>query len=148
MKGTAGETFATTLNPCALVLASGGTFIARGYSGDVAGLTTLIEAGMAHQGFSFIEVLQHCPTYNKATPLARYEKSLYNVTERDSYSNTDLLQAFALMQETSPVATGILYKNPESQDFYSQQVYRSNFQTPVQEVKRRDVRGLLEKWII
>jgi 2-oxoglutarate/2-oxoacid ferredoxin oxidoreductase subunit beta len=148
MKGTAWDTFATNLNPCALVLASGGTFVARGYSGDVAGLTSLIQSGMAHQGFSFIEVLQHCPTYNKATPLARYEKSLYDISERSDYIETDRLQAFALMQETTNVPTGILYKNPDSQDFYKQQVYRSAFQAPVEEVKRRDVRGLLERWVV
>ncbi|MEY3197719.1 MAG: Pyruvate ferredoxin oxidoreductase beta subunit terminal [Candidatus Parcubacteria bacterium] len=68
------------------------------------------------------------------------------MTERDDYSNTDLLQAFALMQETTNVPTGILYKNPESQDFYRKQVYRSAFQTPVKETQRREIRGLLEKY--
>ncbi len=48
------------INPLALVYASGGTFIARGFSGNVYQLQDLIMQGVKHKGFSFIEVLQPC----------------------------------------------------------------------------------------
>jgi 2-oxoglutarate ferredoxin oxidoreductase subunit beta len=52
------------VNPIALALVSGYTFIARGYSYDVKHLKELIKKAIKHKGLSFIDVLQPCPTYN------------------------------------------------------------------------------------
>jgi 2-oxoglutarate ferredoxin oxidoreductase subunit beta len=52
------------INPIMLALASGYTFIARGYSYDVRHLKDLIIKGIRHKGFAFLDVLQPCPTYN------------------------------------------------------------------------------------
>jgi 2-oxoglutarate ferredoxin oxidoreductase subunit beta len=53
-----------SVNPIALALVSGFTFIARGYSYDVRHLKDLIRKAVAHKGLAFIDVLQPCPTYN------------------------------------------------------------------------------------
>ena len=50
-------------NPLAIALASGASFIARGFSGDPSGLTKLISEAIEHPGFSFIEVLSPCVTF-------------------------------------------------------------------------------------
>lgn len=52
------------INPLAVALCSGYTFIARGYSYDVKQLKELILKGINHKGFALIDVLQPCPTYN------------------------------------------------------------------------------------
>ncbi|MEM4311928.1 MAG: 2-oxoacid:ferredoxin oxidoreductase subunit beta [Nitrososphaerales archaeon] len=52
------------LNPIVLALASGYTFIARGYAYDTKHLKELIKQGIEHKGSAFIDVLQPCPTYN------------------------------------------------------------------------------------
>ena len=52
------------LNPLALALAAGYTWIGRGYSYAVDELTGLIQQAISHPGLAFIEVLQPCPTYN------------------------------------------------------------------------------------
>src|SRR5919108_914141 len=53
-----------SVNPIALALASGFTFIARGYSYDVRHLKDLIIRAINHKGLAFLDVLQPCPTYN------------------------------------------------------------------------------------
>lgn len=53
-----------SVNPIALALVTGFTFIARGYSYDVRHLKDLIKKAVAHKGLAFIDVLQPCPTYN------------------------------------------------------------------------------------
>lgn len=53
-----------SVNPIALALVSGFTFIARGYAYDVRHLKDLIKKAVAHKGLAFIDVLQPCPTYN------------------------------------------------------------------------------------
>jgi 2-oxoglutarate ferredoxin oxidoreductase subunit beta len=52
------------LNPIALAIGAGYTFIARGYALDVRHLANLIAQAIRHKGSSFIDVLQTCPTYN------------------------------------------------------------------------------------
>ncbi len=52
------------INPLILAIASGYTFVARGYSYDVRHLKDLIIKGIRHKGFAFLDVLQPCPTYN------------------------------------------------------------------------------------
>jgi 2-oxoglutarate ferredoxin oxidoreductase subunit beta len=52
-----------SFNPAAIALASGATFVARGFSGDPNKLTQIIVEGILHKGFSFIQVLSPCTTY-------------------------------------------------------------------------------------
>ncbi|MFQ5920856.1 MAG: 2-oxoacid:ferredoxin oxidoreductase subunit beta, partial [Nitrososphaerales archaeon] len=52
------------VNPIALALVSGFTFIARGYSYDIKHLKELIRKAVEHKGLAFLDVLQPCPTYN------------------------------------------------------------------------------------
>jgi 2-oxoglutarate ferredoxin oxidoreductase subunit beta len=52
------------VNPIGLAVASGFTFVARGYSYDVRHLKDLIKAAIQHKGLAFLDVLQPCPTYN------------------------------------------------------------------------------------
>mgnify|MGYP000020941416 CR=1 FL=1 len=52
------------VNPIALAIVSGYTFVARGYAYDTRHLKELIKQGIQHKGTSFIQVLQPCPTYN------------------------------------------------------------------------------------
>ncbi len=49
--------------PAAIALASGASFIARGFSGDPSGLARLVVEAIQHPGFSFVHVLSPCPTF-------------------------------------------------------------------------------------
>jgi 2-oxoglutarate ferredoxin oxidoreductase subunit beta len=53
-----------SVNPIALALVSGFTFLARGYSYDVRHLKDIIKRAVEHKGLAFVDVLQPCPTYN------------------------------------------------------------------------------------
>ncbi len=67
------------VNPIGLAVASGFTFVARGYSYDVRHLKDLIIQAVKHKGLSFLDVLQPCPTYN-------------DINTRDWYAGTDLVE--------------------------------------------------------
>jgi len=64
------------VNPIGLAVASGYSFVARGYSYDVRHLKDLIKAAINHNGLAFLDVLQPCPTYN-------------DINTRDWYAGTD-----------------------------------------------------------
>jgi 2-oxoglutarate ferredoxin oxidoreductase subunit beta len=52
------------INPLALALSAGYTWIGRGYSYDIKGLKELMKQAIAHKGLALLDVLQPCPTYN------------------------------------------------------------------------------------
>jgi len=55
------------INPIAIAICAGYTFVARGYAYDTKHLKELIKQGIKHKGSAFIDVLQPCPTYNDIT---------------------------------------------------------------------------------
>lgn len=73
------------INPLALVLASGGTFVARSYTGRPAHLKRVLSAALSHKGFSFVEVLQICATYNNLT--AFYHERVLEVQDNEEDIN-------------------------------------------------------------
>jgi len=52
------------INPLAVALAAGYTFIARSYAYDVSHLKEMIKRGIQHHGLALIIIQQPCPTYN------------------------------------------------------------------------------------
>lgn len=52
------------LNPLMLAMASGFTWIGRGYAFNVKHLVALIQQAIEHPGLAYLDVLQPCPTYN------------------------------------------------------------------------------------
>lgn len=52
------------LNPLALALSAGYTFIARSYAYGTQHLKQTIVKAMEHKGMALVDVLQPCPTYN------------------------------------------------------------------------------------
>ncbi|MCC7103507.1 MAG: 2-oxoacid ferredoxin oxidoreductase [Chloroflexi bacterium] len=52
-------------NPLAIALATGATFVARAFSGDVKHLVQVIQAAIQHRGYSLVDILQPCVTWNR-----------------------------------------------------------------------------------
>jgi 2-oxoglutarate ferredoxin oxidoreductase subunit beta len=52
------------LNPIALALGAGATFIARAADTDAKGMGKILEEAYKHRGAVFIEMLQNCPVFN------------------------------------------------------------------------------------
>lgn len=61
-------------NPLALMLASGATFVSRGYPVKLDHLADLFVRAIQHEGFSLVDVLQPCVTFNNTYEL--YNKSV------------------------------------------------------------------------
>lgn len=52
------------INPLALAISAGYTFVARSYAYDAKHLSETIIKAVQHQGMSIVDILQPCPTYN------------------------------------------------------------------------------------
>lgn len=73
------------VNPIDLAFGAGATFIARGYAGDLKHLTSLIVQGIKHEGFSLIDTLQPCVSFNKVSTYEFFNKRVYKLEEDKSY---------------------------------------------------------------
>ncbi len=82
------------LNPLALAIAAGGTFVARGYVGHKEHLVALIAKAVKHRGFGFVDVLQPCVTYNRLYSYSWFKERVYELTPSD-HDPTDRRSAFA-----------------------------------------------------
>lgn len=99
------------LNPLALVIACGATFVARGYSGDINHLTWLIMEGLKHRGFAFIDVLQPCVTFYNTYQY--FSKRVYRL-EDVGWNPTNRLKAYKKTFEWGDkIPIGIFYKGRE-----------------------------------
>ncbi len=82
------------INPIELMLASGATFVARGYTKKMPQLEGLIRDAIRHRGFAFIDMLQICATF---FPVADYYgERVYDLTDHDP---GDLTAAFCRARE-------------------------------------------------
>jgi 2-oxoglutarate ferredoxin oxidoreductase subunit beta len=71
------------LNPVAHALVSDGTFVARGFSGDMFHLKNLIVEAIKHRGFAFIDVFQPCVTFNYLNTYDWFRQRVYKLEEED-----------------------------------------------------------------
>lgn len=98
------------IRPLPLALASGCGFIAQGFSGNVRQLTELFEAAISHKGFALVNVLSPCVTFNKEETYDWWREQTTDLAAREGYDASDRTQAFAMLQETDSLVTGVIYK--------------------------------------
>ncbi|MCD6404089.1 MAG: 2-oxoacid:ferredoxin oxidoreductase subunit beta [Nanoarchaeota archaeon] len=79
-KSTPLGVFEKPLNPIALALLSGATFVARGYALYVDHLKRLIKEGIKHKGYALIDVLQPCITFHDIRDWL--EKRMYKLEKK------------------------------------------------------------------
>jgi 2-oxoglutarate ferredoxin oxidoreductase subunit beta len=94
-----------SFNPAAIALASGATFIARGFSGNPNDVTQLLVEAIRHPGFSFVQVLSPCTTFRPE------QKEWKKMVHADgSPSTLDAVEAAQRIQADDGMSTGILYR--------------------------------------
>jgi 2-oxoglutarate ferredoxin oxidoreductase subunit beta len=131
------------LNSMDFVFSLEPTFVARGFNGAIEQLTTILKAAIEHRGFSYVDVLQACPTYNRFATHEYLLERCFDVAE-EGYDSTDAHRARALAVDTTGrIATGVLYRQSAIPTFMHQLASRGDVETTlVEEVDLRDVASL------
>jgi 2-oxoglutarate ferredoxin oxidoreductase subunit beta len=93
-----------------LALAAGGTFIARGFSGEVGELAGLIERAIRHKGFSLVNVLSPCVTHNKVNTYDWFRRRIVHLGEDPAYDASDKLKAWSALHMPDKIATGLIFE--------------------------------------
>jgi 2-oxoglutarate ferredoxin oxidoreductase subunit beta len=101
----------TPLNSLAVAIAAGGTFVARGFSGDIDHLVELLKNGIQHRGFALIDILQPCVSFNHKNTHAWYKERVYKLKET-GYEPTDRSAALEKTQEWGErIPIGVIYRH-------------------------------------
>jgi len=102
--------------PLAVALALKAGFVARGYAGDTDNLSTLIQQGVQHKGFSLIDILQPCVSFNTVNTYQWYGQRVYDLA-KDGHDTSDYMAAMAKARQWGDkIPVGILYRE-ESPSF-------------------------------
>jgi 2-oxoglutarate ferredoxin oxidoreductase subunit beta len=98
------------MNPAELMLVSGASYIARGYTHGIELLKRLFREAIMHRGFSFVDVLQVCVTYFNLYEF--YNKNVYEVRDNDPGSFEDALRIIRSWDYSSegPIPLGKFYQ--------------------------------------
>jgi 2-oxoglutarate ferredoxin oxidoreductase subunit beta len=117
------------INPIAMAVAAGYTFIARAYALEPKYLAGILVKAIQHRGSALVDVLQTCPTYNdlytkewyegadlpeKRSRLYKLEEQGFDGTVTDVTDTAEIIRkkaaAVARSYETEPIPIGIYYQ--------------------------------------
>jgi 2-oxoglutarate ferredoxin oxidoreductase subunit beta len=80
-KSTPGGSLEQPLNPLALSLAGGASFVARAFSGQPAHLAEIFKKAIQHKGFAHIDVFSPCVTFNKTNTYPYFNQRVYKLED-------------------------------------------------------------------
>ncbi len=114
--------FELPVNPIALTLAAGATFVARAWSGDLTHLTEIMVRALGHRGYALIDVFQPCVTFNRSYAYEFYRPRVYKLQDDPNYDVTNKMTAFERALEWgNRIPIGIFYQ-VEDRPSYEEQM--------------------------
>lgn len=99
------------LNPLTLAISQKCSWVGRGFSGKPDHLAELIQKAVENRGFSLLDILQPCVTFNKINTFAWYRSRVYELDS--SYNASDYHGAYDKAEEWGErIPIGVIYRNP------------------------------------
>ncbi|MFD0587504.1 2-oxoacid:ferredoxin oxidoreductase subunit beta [Paenibacillus sp. GCM10027627] len=116
-KSTPEGSIESTLSPLEIAMSAGATFVAQSFSSDLKQLTSLIEQGIRHEGFSLINVFSPCVTFNKINTYDWFKENIVNLEQFPDYDPANRVTAINKIMETNGLLTGLIYQNTERKSY-------------------------------
>ncbi len=93
------------LNPLALAILSGASHVSRAYSGAIKELVDLVGQAIDHEGYSFVQAISPCVTFNDIYEKARAEQTSLEPEHDPSDKMAAVVQAMS-----APFTTGVFFE--------------------------------------
>ena len=108
--GTTPQGAPNPIQPLAIAIASDASFVARGFAGESDHLAGLIKLALQHKGFSLLDILQPCVSFNHVNTFEWYKKRVYKLDEDKNYDPSNKALAFSKSQEWGDrIPIGVIY---------------------------------------
>jgi 2-oxoglutarate/2-oxoacid ferredoxin oxidoreductase subunit beta len=103
-KGNPSQNF----NPVTVAVAMQANFVSRGFAGMGDHLSDLIVSAVNHPGFSLVDILQPCVTFNRINTFAWYKERCY---EPEDHDPGNWLEAMELSRQwDDKIPLGVIFK--------------------------------------
>ncbi|MCI0418519.1 MAG: thiamine pyrophosphate-dependent enzyme [Acidobacteria bacterium] len=103
------------INPIALALVSGATYISRAFSGEPNHMADIIAGAIVHRGFALVDVFSPCVTYNKINTYPWFKQRVYQLEKEAGYDAGDYSQAMEKSGEWGDrIPIGLFYKGDQA----------------------------------
>ena len=110
------------VQPLAMAISAGATFVSRGYSAELKHLAWIIGEALEHPGYALVDVLQPCVTWNRAYAFDYYNERVYKLEDEPGYDATDRTAAWEKAYEWGDrIPIGMFYRG-EPIPTYEEQV--------------------------
>ena len=97
-------------NPIALAVALDCSFAARAFAGDTEHLKGIVKEAIGHKGFTLVDILQPCVSFNKVNTYDWYRQRVYKVGPE--HDPTNRVKAFEKALEWGDrIPLGIIYRH-------------------------------------
>ncbi len=120
VQGVTNEPF----NPITLAIALDAAFVARVFVGDQEQTKEIIKAAIIHKGYSFVDILQPCVTFNKINTWKWFKENIYYL--EDSYDPNNKVEAFKRATEKGKIPLGIFYTTTKLTFEENLPIYKKN----------------------
>jgi 2-oxoglutarate ferredoxin oxidoreductase subunit beta len=144
-KSTPGGIVETPVNPLSFAITQGSTFVAQAFAGNALHMIEIMKSAFEHKGFSIVNVLQPCVTFNKINTYPYYMQKSYKLGSDYQANNKvrALEKALEFNEEKFPL--GIIYK--EDKPAYHEQLPQLAESTLVSQSKKKDLNVLFNDFI-
>ena len=106
------------VNPLALALAAGGTFIAQSFSSDSQRHTEIVQEAIEHDGFGFVNVYSPCVTFNDVDTYDYFRDAIVDVGDEEfGHDRSDYDAAKDLIMDRDKEYQGVIYQDDDSVGF-------------------------------
>ena len=127
--------FVEPINPLALAISLNASFVARIFAGDKEKSKEILLKAIQHKGYSLVDVLQPCISFNKTNTYKWFKDHTYYLDK--SYDPNNKVTAFekALEENDNKLPLGIIYRNSNRKTFTENQPVYKTTQKPLYQKK-------------
>jgi 2-oxoglutarate ferredoxin oxidoreductase subunit beta len=131
-------------NPLAVATSLDASFVARTFAGDREETSRILMAAVRHRGFSLVDILQPCVTFNKVNTYQWFKDHVDPIP--DSHDTGDRIGALELAFMTDRLPVGIFYVNEDKSTFEETLPVYDSSDEPLynRSVDREELRTLID----
>jgi 2-oxoglutarate/2-oxoacid ferredoxin oxidoreductase subunit beta len=111
-------------DPAAVAVAMNASFVARAFALDADKSTEILKKAILHKGYSLIDMLHSCVSFNKINTNKWFKDNTYYVG--DDYDPTDRNLAFDISTRKGKIPLGIIYVNNRATYGDQLNIYKNN----------------------
>jgi len=127
------------LNPIAVALSLGASFVARAFTGDIDRSVEIVKLALTHRGYALVDMLQPCVTFNGLNTFKWFRENTRYLDS--SHDPGDRKAAFAAAIDEGKLALGVFYADSGRPSFHEACGAYSSDGRPLRE-RNRDMKRL------